>query len=75
MGTMRVQLVLISIIVIFLALIVSVLLSMKLTKPITRITRAAKRMAEGDFSVNFKGEYSYDEWNSWRKRWTMPRRR
>ena len=61
MGTMRVQLVLISIIVIFLALIVSVLLSMKLTKPITRITRAAKRMAEGDFSVNFKGEYSYDE--------------
>ena len=34
---------------------------MKLTKPITRITRAAKRMAEGDFSVNFKGEYSYDE--------------
>ena len=61
MGTMRVQLVLISIIVIFLALVISVLLSIKLTKPITRITRAAKQMAEGDFSVNFKGEYSYDE--------------
>ena len=61
MGTMRIQLVLISVVVIFLALIVSVLLSMKLTKPITRITRAAKRMAAGDFSVNFKGEYSYAE--------------
>lgn len=61
MGTMRIQLVLISVIVIFLALIISVLLSMKLTRPITRITRAAQRMAAGDFSVNFKGEYSYAE--------------
>ena len=34
---------------------------MWLTKPITQITRAAKRMAEGDFSVNFKGGYSYAE--------------
>ena len=61
MGTMRVQLIMISIIVIFLALVISALLSMKLTKPITQITRAAKRMAMGDFSVNFKGEYSYAE--------------
>ena len=61
MGTMRVQLILISVIVIFLALVLSALLSMKLTKPITQITRAAKRMAMGDFSVNFKGEYSYAE--------------
>ncbi len=61
MGSMRVQLILISIIVIFLALVISLLLSMKLTKPITRITRAAKQMAGGDFSVNFKGEYSYAE--------------
>lgn len=61
MGTMRIQLVLISVIVIFLALIISVLLSMKLTRPITRISRAAQRMAAGDFSVNFKGEYSYAE--------------
>lgn len=60
-GSMRVQLILISIIVIFLALVISALLSMKLTKPITRITRAAKQMAAGDFSVNFKGEYSYAE--------------
>ena len=61
MGTMRIQLILISVIVIFLALIISVLLSMKLTKPIMRIWRAAQRMAAGDFSVNFKGEYSYAE--------------
>ena len=60
-GTMRVQLIMISIIVIFLALVLSALLSMKLTKPITQITKAAKRMAMGDFSVNFKGEYSYAE--------------
>ena len=60
-GTMRIQLIFISIIVIFLALVISALISMKLTKPITRITRAAKRMAEGDFTVNFKGEYSYAE--------------
>lgn len=61
LGTMRVQLIMISIIVIFLALVLSGLLSIRLTKPITRITRAAKRMATGDFSVNFKGEYSYTE--------------
>ena len=61
MGTMRVQLVLISVIVIFLALVISALLSMWLTRPVQRITKAAKRMAAGDFTVNFKGEYSYAE--------------
>lgn len=61
MGTMRVQLIMISVIVIFLALVLSALLSIKLTKPITQITKAAQRMATGDFSVNFKGEYSYAE--------------
>lgn len=61
MGTMRVQMIMISIIVIFLALVISALLSIKLTRPITQITRAAKQMAAGDFSVNFKGEYSYAE--------------
>ena len=61
MGTVRVQMVLISIIVIFLALVISALLSIKLTRPITQITRAAKRMAAGDFTVDFKDEYSYAE--------------
>ena len=61
MGNMRMQLIMIAIVVIFLALVISALLSIKLTKPIQRITRAAKRMAAGDFTVNFKGEYSYAE--------------
>ena len=34
---------------------------MWLTRPVQRITKAAKRMAAGDFTVNFKGEYSYAE--------------
>ncbi len=61
LGSMRVQLVAIAVIVIFLALVLSAVLSLWLTKPVKRITRAAKRMAAGDFSVNFKGEYSYAE--------------
>ena len=61
LSSMRVQLIAIAILVIFLALVLSALLSLWLTKPIKRITRAAKRMAGGDFSVNFKGEYSYAE--------------
>ena len=60
-GTMRIQLILVAVIVIFLALVISALISMWLTKPITQITRAAKRMAQGDFSVNFKGGRSYAE--------------
>lgn len=54
LSSMRVQLIAIAILVIFLALVLSALLSLWLTKPIKRITRAAKRMAGGDFSVNFK---------------------
>ena len=61
LGSMRVQLIAITVIVIFLALVLSAVLSLWLTKPVKRITRAAKRMAAGDFTVNFKGEYSYAE--------------
>ena len=61
MATMRVQLILISVLVMFLALGISAFLSMRFTKPITRLTAAAKRMAAGDFTVNFTGEYSYTE--------------
>lgn len=60
-GTMQWELILISVIVIFLALFISALLSSRLTKPIHRITQAAQRMAKGDFTVNFKGEYAYAE--------------
>ena len=60
-GTMRVQLIIISLIVILFALVVSAWLSLVLTKPIKRITKAAQGLASGDFSVNFKSEYSYAE--------------
>ena len=60
-GTMQWELIVISVIVIFFALLISALLSSRLTKPIQRITQAAQRMAKGDFTVNFKGEYSYAE--------------
>lgn len=63
-GNMLLQLVLISLIVIFVALIISGLLSMELTKPISQISRAAKRMATGDYSVDFQAQYSYAEMNA-----------
>ena len=63
-GNMQLQLVLISLIVIFVALIISGLLSMELTKPIYQISRAAKRMATGDYSVDFQAQYSYAEMNA-----------
>ena len=63
-GNMQLQLVLISLIVIFVALIISGLLSMELTKPISQISRAAKRMATGDYSVDFQAQYSYAGMNA-----------
>lgn len=63
-GNMQLQLVLILLIVIFVALIISGLLSMELTKPISQISRAAKRMATGDYSVDFQAQYSYAEMNA-----------
>ena len=63
-GNMQLQLVLTSLIVIFVALIISGLLSMELTKPISQISRAAKRMATGDYSVDFQAQYSYAEMNA-----------
>ncbi len=55
------ELIMIAVIVVFVALIISALLSMELTRPIARFTRAARRMAKGDFTVDFKGEYTYAE--------------
>ncbi len=60
-GIMQKELVIVSVVVIFVALIISALLSMELTKPIAQFTRAAKRMAKGDFTVDFKGKYAYAE--------------
>lgn len=60
-GTMQWELILISVIVIFLALFISALLSSRLTKPRTASRRQRRRMAKGGFTVNFKGEYAYAE--------------
>ena len=60
-GIMQKELVIVSVVVIFVALIISALLSMELTKPIAQFTRAATRMAKGDFTVDFKGKYAYAE--------------
>ncbi len=58
---MEKELIVIAVVVVFVALIISALLSMELTRPIARFTRAARRMAKGDFTVDFKGEYTYAE--------------
>ena len=58
---MQKELVIVAVTVVFVALIISALLSMELTRPIARFTRAARRMAKGDFSVDFKGNYTYAE--------------
>ena len=61
---MRLNLVVVAVVVIFVALFISALLSMELTKPIAKITKAAKRMAKGDFSIDFTGKYAYAEINA-----------
>lgn len=53
--TLRIQLLVISAILIVLALVLSHFLALRLSKPITKINAAAHRLAEGDFSGNFDG--------------------
>lgn len=62
--TMQLQLVMIAVIVILIAFIIAGVLSIELTKPIAHITRAAKRMAKGDYSVDFQVGYTYAEMNA-----------
>lgn len=52
----REQLVYISIILFELAIIVSTIMSMRISRPIVNITKTAKRFGEGDFDVKFEGE-------------------
>ena len=58
---LQLLLVLIAGLMILLSLLVALWISQRLTKPIKRITDAARRMAKGDFNVSFQGEYSYAE--------------
>ena len=54
-STLRTQLIWISAILVFLALILSTLVSNNLARPLARLTQAAHNLAEGDFSASFKG--------------------
>ena len=58
---LQVFLVFIAVLTVVISLLAALWISQRLTKPINRITNAAKRMAKGDFSVSFQGEYSYAE--------------
>ncbi|WP_294486812.1 cell wall metabolism sensor histidine kinase WalK, partial [uncultured Ruminococcus sp.] len=50
------QLILVTIILFELAVIISVFISTRVSRPITDITKTAKRFGEGDFDVKFEGK-------------------
>ena len=54
--TLRVQLVYISIIMVFLSLVIAFVISRRVSKSIIGINRTAKKLAEGDFEVEFTGK-------------------
>lgn len=58
--TLRVQLIYISIIMIILALVIAMIISWRISKPIIKINDSAKELGKGDYSVRFEGN-SYKE--------------
>jgi signal transduction histidine kinase len=60
--TMKTQLYLISILVVVLTILVAMILSRNLSKPIAKMNDSAKRLAKGDYSVTFEGK-GYSEIN------------
>jgi signal transduction histidine kinase len=58
-GILRTQLIYITAIALLLGFVIAFFISRKLSKPITKITNTASRLAQGDYSVRFeKGYYS-----------------
>lgn len=53
----------ISILLIIIAIIVSYILAIRITRPITKMKDEAVKLAEGDYNVSFKQEDSYTEIN------------
>lgn len=53
--TLRIQFVYISIIFVALAIVIALIISQLVSKPIVRINRSAKHLAEGDFDIHFEG--------------------
>ena len=58
--TLKIQLVVISVFIILIGIIVSIFASRVIAKPIIKTNEAAKRLAEGDYSVDFN-DYRYKE--------------
>lgn len=55
-GTIRTQLVIISMILMVLALILAVLISRKVANPIIATNNSAKKLAKGEYSISFQGK-------------------
>ena len=53
--TIQVQLALITIVALLLSLVLAVVLSQKISKPIIKTNNAAKELAQGNYEVPFKG--------------------
>lgn len=54
--TLRIQLIYISIIMIALALLIAMIISSRISKPIIKINDSAKELGKGDYSVVFEGD-------------------
>lgn len=54
--TLTIQLIIITVILIFLGMIMSFIISRKISKPIITINKSAKVLAQGDYNVKFEGE-------------------
>lgn len=58
--TLRIQLIYISVIMIVLALLIAIIISWRISKPIIKINDSAKKLGKGDYTVKFEGN-SYKE--------------
>lgn len=54
--TLRIQLIYISIIMIVLSLIMAIIISLRISKPIIKINESAKMLGKGEYNVIFEGE-------------------
>ncbi|MFQ9933931.1 MAG: ATP-binding protein [Lachnospiraceae bacterium] len=52
--TLRVQLIYISVIMIIISLVVAIIISLRVSKPIIKINDTAKKMAQGDYNVEYE---------------------
>ena len=58
--TLRIQLIYISIIMVVLSLIIAIVISIRISKPIIKINETAKKLGKGEYDVRFEGD-SYRE--------------